>query len=85
TIDDACVPPEIMLLCQKQGTVSDEEAYKTWNMGQGMVLITSDASAVMDVAKRHGIESKVIGTVTQEPGIRIVSKGAFATGKVLHF
>lgn len=69
-------PPEIMLYTQALGNVSDKEAYKTWSMGQGMVIITPDLLGVQRIAKDHGIPSQAIGEVTKEPGIRIRNRGA---------
>jgi phosphoribosylformylglycinamidine cyclo-ligase len=74
-IDDPFEPCNLMLHCQGLGGVTDREAYRTWNMGQGMIIITPDPDQVMAVAEAHGIESKVIGNVVDKPGIRIASKG----------
>ncbi len=78
TIDNPFAPCALMLHCQELGEVADSEAYRTWNMGQGMAIITPEPDAVMKVAKRHGIPSQVIGRVTSKPGITITSKGFFA-------
>ena len=64
-----------MLHCQKAGGVTDREAYRTWNMGQGMIIVSPDPDEVMAVAKTFGIEAKVIGNIVDKPGIRIASKG----------
>ena len=68
-------PPDLMLYCQEKGGVSDEEAYKTWNMGQGMILISPDAHNVMKIAFEHSIESKIIGEIYSKPNIVIRSRG----------
>ena len=70
---------------QRTGYVTDEEAYETWNMGQGMVIATPDERSVIKVAQQHGIEAKKIGKVTSAPGIAIVSGGAESYQKTLHF
>jgi len=77
-IDNPFEPCDLMIHCQEQGKVSDEEAYKTWNMGQGMIIVTPKPEKVMKVAKEHGIESRVIGKITKKPEIRIKNKGAGA-------
>jgi phosphoribosylaminoimidazole (AIR) synthetase len=74
-IDAPFVPEEIVLYCQELGSVPDEEAYRTWNMGQGMIVITPQPEPVIAVAASHEIEAKVIGRVTRVPGIIIVSQG----------
>lgn len=74
-ISEPFSPAELMLYCQEKGNVSDEEAYKTWNMGQGMVVVTPEPDNVMNVAKQYGIESKVMGEVYSQPGITIRNRG----------
>ena len=78
-------PSELMIICQTLGDVSDREAYKTWNMGQGMVAITDDPDAVISVAKEHGIDACIIGEVSPEQGIRIASKGCQTPEEILTF
>ena len=64
-------PSEIMLHCQELGNISNKEAYKTWNMGNGGIVITPEPDSVIDIAKKHDIEAAIIGVVTQEKGISI--------------
>ncbi len=73
-IDNPFTPSDIMLHCQEIG-VSDREAYGTWNMGQGMIIISPTYEDVITIARDHGKNAKVIGRVTEEPGITIHSKG----------
>jgi len=73
-IDDPYSPSDLMLFCQQAG-ISDREAYRTWNMGQGMILVSSVYEDIIKVASEHNIEAKVIGYVTKNPGIIINSKG----------
>ncbi len=68
-------PSELMLYCQQKGHVIDEEAYKTWNMGQGMIIATPDAGNVISVAEEHGIEAQIVGRVTKEPLITLNDMG----------
>lgn len=84
-ISQPYVPCNMMLYCQKMGGVSDEDAYKTWNMGQGMIVITPDPVEVRDIAGDLGIESSVLGEVTKKPGIVIRSRGFFKLGKDISF
>jgi phosphoribosylformylglycinamidine cyclo-ligase len=78
-------PTEIMLHVQEMGQVPDKEAYKTWNMGQGMIIITPDKEKVIEIATKYGIESQKIGEIISENGIKIVSKGTYSYGKELDF
>lgn len=68
-------PNWIMIYCQSLSGMSDHVAYRTWNMGQGMLVMTPEPQKVVDIAGEHGIESKVAGEITHKPGIRIRSKG----------
>lgn len=77
-IDNPLEPSEFMKYVQRLGDVSDYEAYKTWNGGQGMVLITPKPEEVINIASKHGIYSERIGEVVKEPGIKIRNKFAFA-------
>jgi phosphoribosylformylglycinamidine cyclo-ligase len=78
-IDDPFTPCDLMLHCQALGNVDDREAYRTWNMGQGMLLITPSPQEVMAVSRQHGIEAKAVGKIVTKPGITIKSQGHFAT------
>ena len=55
----------IFSFIQKEGEISDEEMYRTFNMGIGMVLIVSqnDASKVMNELKIARYDSYLIGEV----------------------
>ncbi|MBP7018282.1 hypothetical protein KBB17_02180 [Candidatus Saccharibacteria bacterium] len=74
-ITDTFAPNEMTLFMQEFGKVSDREAYRTWNMGQGMVIATPDPSAVFEVAKKHNLEAKIVGTVVTDHSVRINSQG----------
>ncbi len=84
-IEDPFLPGKIVLYCQELGRISDEEAYQTWNMGQGMIIITPEPNEVIKVARKYNLEAKVIGEVTSNPGITIVSQGIFKKNEVLKF
>lgn len=70
-IDKPYSPPEIMQYCMNKGRVAEREAYRTWNMGQGMVISTSNPEQIIKIAKKHKISAKVIGEVVNKPGIQI--------------
>ncbi|HOL22425.1 MAG TPA: AIR synthase-related protein [bacterium] len=84
-ITDLFTPPEVMLICQKLGRVNDKEAYKVWNMGQGMLIITDSPEKVVSIAKRYKIKAKIAGEITEKKGIRLVSKGYYRKGNVLFY
>ena len=65
-------PHEFMLKLQEMGNVSDEEAYKTWNMGVGMLIVVnpSDTDKILEALKNEGVEAVLAGCVTSNPEIK---------------
>lgn len=84
-LENLFAPAEIVSYCQEVGGISDADAYRTWNMGQGMAIITPEPETVLAEAKRFGIEAQVAGEIRKEPGIEIVSKGIEMPGKTIHY
>ncbi|MBS3078593.1 phosphoribosylformylglycinamidine synthase I [Candidatus Pacearchaeota archaeon] len=84
-LTDLFEPPNIMSLCQKLGNISDEESYRSWNMGNGMLIITPESEKVIRLLSEFGIEAKVAGEIIKEPEIRIKSKGIKRQGEYLPY
>lgn len=84
-LDNPFEPHKMMLELQKMGNVSDKEAYKSWNMGIGMVIISNEFSKIEKVMNQHKIDSRIIGEISKEKSVELVSKGHFNNGKVLKF
>ncbi|MFA5947454.1 MAG: phosphoribosylformylglycinamidine cyclo-ligase [Candidatus Gracilibacteria bacterium] len=63
-------PHDPMLKLIEMGNVKKEEAYRTWNMGVGMILISNDVDQIEEICKKHNIGMQVIGEV-QAGGIKI--------------
>lgn len=63
------VPPVFEFLLQ-DAQLSDEQAFNTFNMGIGMVLIVdkSDANAVVKAVKSEGNKAHIIGSVAKGDG-----------------
>jgi len=66
------VPP-LFRLIQKGGTVSEDEMYRTFNMGLGMVVIVGpgDLHDVEHSLERRGETSFVIGSVVKGSGVTL--------------
>lgn len=64
-IEFAPEPQEEFKLMQEAGPVSDEEAYKTWNMGVGWVVFApkADAQRMEAACQRHDLRSYELGEV----------------------
>lgn len=84
-LDHLMKPHQMMLDLQELGDVNDREAYRAWNMGIGMLIITNDVAAIENAMKKEKIPMQVIGEVTKESGIQMVSRGRFSPGKPLRF
>lgn len=86
-LDNLFDPPKMMLELQRLGKVSDEEAYKVWNMGIGMILCVAknNAQKTLQLLAKQKVRSQIIGRVISAPKIELVSKGYFKKGKKLNF
>ena len=77
------VPP-IMRVLKKMGAVEDEEMYRVFNMGVGMILVTSADSADAVISRCHqlGERGSRIGTIVsrQAKGRRVEYVGTDTTG-----
>lgn len=79
-LDSILEPPELMLHGQAVAGISDDEAYRAWHMGQGMVVITPEPLRVIEVAHSFGVHAQNMGTVVSEPYIRMHSRGFYQEG-----
>jgi len=72
-------PQPIFTLIQKTasklgGSITDEEMFKTFNMGWGFAVLVdkTDKDKAVDVIEKCGTEAEQIGQVTDSAGIRIL-------------
>jgi len=58
------------------GIISDEEMFKTFNMGWGFAIIVDKANRdrAVDVLEKTGVHAEQIGHVTDSEGIRVLYK-----------
>jgi len=84
-LNDLFEPAQVMLHCQELGNVNDKEAYQTWNMGNGMLVITPEPEKVIQIAKANGVEAKVAGIITIDSQIKIKNKAHNKAEEVLVF
>lgn len=78
-------PNSLMLKCQNLAKTTDEQAYKIWNMGQGMVIISNEPKKVIKIAKDYNIDAKIGGKVVSHPKIKIKSKGLLKRDRWIEF
>ncbi len=69
-------PKPIFSLIKRAGNISDEEMYRTFNMGIGLCLIVPKESAdiVISTCNKFGTRSFPIGKITSECGVKIRNK-----------
>ncbi len=84
-LEDLFEPCAAMGHCQEAGDVADEEAYRVWNMGQGLAVITPEPERVIAEAERFGLEAKNAGVLVKGGRIRLKSKGRFRNGEWLDY
>ena len=82
---DLFEPPEIMAYCQRTGNISDTDAYRAWNMGQGLAVITPEPDKVIERAGLFGIKARIAGEIVADKSIAIVSKGMQSPGTMLTY
>lgn len=82
-LTDLWPPHEALTEVIRLGEVPIEEAYRTWHMGSGMLVILEEkhVAKALEFLTQHGIQAKRAGTVTQSPTITV---RAF-TGETLRF
>ncbi|OGL33074.1 hypothetical protein A3F64_01120 [Candidatus Saccharibacteria bacterium RIFCSPHIGHO2_12_FULL_42_8] len=78
-------PPPIMKFVQELSGMSDEESYGKWHMGSGMIVSSPKPVPIIEHAKKWGLEAQIMGRITREPTIKIVSQGVEASGQTLVF
>ena len=64
-LDSLIEPHAFMKRLMELGKVERDEAYKTWNMGVGMMMIAAseDADHLLGALSKEGVEAQVIGHV----------------------
>lgn len=78
-------PPGAVLTLQRWGGVSDREAYRTWNMGNGMLAVTPEPEALLGALHSRGVEARVAGRLIRGRSIAITSRGSLEPDTRLEF
>ncbi len=74
TICESALPKlPIFTLLEQLGKIDRQEMYNIFNMGIGMVVIVNkeDVCNTLDILDKHNYESRIIGEVTDEVGVKI--------------
>jgi len=74
-LDNLFESPPIMQYVKEIGRVPDEDADRTWNRGNGMLVITPEPDQVIAIAEEYGIDARRAGHVVNERSI-IIKRGS---------
>ena len=74
--DNLFKPSDIVKEIQEMGEVTEEEAYRTWNMGNGMMLVAAPGD-IEKIFELLSIEAQVVGEIIEEKKIILKSKGLY--------
>jgi phosphoribosylaminoimidazole (AIR) synthetase len=63
------------------GGIDDADAYRLWNMGQGMVLIVdrSEVARIIAALDKQSYSAKIVGEITGTPTIQMQTLGSAPT------
>ena len=68
--------PRIFRLLQGWGDVAEQEMWRVFNMGAGMLAVVADAEATIAFLRGRGVDAWVCGEVQPTPGVRLLGVGA---------
>ncbi len=85
-LDNLFDPPPIMRKCAEWRGMSDEGCYKTWNGGQGALVVVDhdDVSRFMENAELYGIEAKYVGAIKERQSYTVKIQSKFS-GKTIEY
>lgn len=76
-LDNIYEPLPVMKTIQEIGKVSEKQAYRLWNQGNGMLLVVpaDEAEAMIKNITKEKYEAKICGSISEEAKIFIDTKG----------
>lgn len=74
-LDNLFAPHDALKDLIELGNVAIDEAYKTWNMGNGMLVIVdaSDVDTVISELKLEGITAQLAGSITRNADVQVTA------------
>ncbi|MDZ7821845.1 MAG: hypothetical protein U5N26_08570 [Candidatus Marinimicrobia bacterium] len=62
---------------QRIGKINEAQAYRLWNMGNGMLIVADkkEAGRILSYAKAEGYAAKICGSITAKTQIVLETKG----------
>lgn len=85
-LDNLFDPPDIMRKCASWRGMSSKECYKTFNGGQGALVVVyrDDVSRFLQMAQKFGIDARVAGEITKYEGYDVRIKSKF-DGEIIRY
>lgn len=80
-LEDLFNPCDTMLECQSIAGVDDKEAYRAWNMGNGLLIITPEPDLVIKQLLIEHFEARLVGKVVSNPNIMIINNALNASNE----
>jgi phosphoribosylformylglycinamidine cyclo-ligase len=73
SITDLPEPNEVFQMIQRLENISDQEMYRTFNMGLGFCVVVKDddVEKALKICAKQGTKGYIIGTVVKESGVRV--------------
>ncbi|EKE15543.1 MAG: Phosphoribosylformylglycinamidine cyclo-ligase [uncultured bacterium] len=86
-LDDLFEPPEIMKKCAQWREMSPRECYKTWNGGQGAIVVVdeNEVESFLTLAKDFNVETKRVGRITERKEYTVLIKSKFGDETLLPY
>jgi phosphoribosylformylglycinamidine cyclo-ligase len=64
--------PRVFRLLQEHGGVAEDEMWRVFNMGAGMLAVVPDGRAAVDLLSARGVDAWLCGEVDEHEGVRLV-------------
>jgi Phosphoribosylaminoimidazole (AIR) synthetase len=85
-LDNLFSPPDIMKKCASWRGLSDEECYRTWNGGQGALVVIDkkDVNNFLCWAECFGVEAKIAGKIVKKQDYLVKLKSKFSDKIIIY-
>lgn len=86
-LTDLFAPPLIMRKCAEWRGMDSEGCYRTWNGGQGALVVVDKtvAKAFLKFFRRFGIDAQFAGKITEKKEYTVSIKSKFGDGETLFY
>ncbi|MDP3043204.1 MAG: hypothetical protein Q8N21_02265 [bacterium] len=86
-LTDLFAPPPIMRKCAEWRGMDSEGCYRTWNGGQGALVVVDKpaAKAFVKFFRHFGMEAQIAGKITEKKEYTVSIKSKFGDGETLFY